>query len=229
MTLRYYKRDSFFVKPYHQDGYQYVQYSCAVKICTSCPWCSSHRVTLTFRSRCHVSIHLAPARTCSLPQPPIKLLQIKLGMFFFISHPSRYCSGSSGGLLALKPAWLIPDDTAATPSAVSSLHHSGKTWVGKRRREKQSWWRLGRRLAYEAEALLKMAAVKRCDAEVDRARSRSPPSPRPPPILTDGPVCLKTLSHALDTPGHQIKCRQASLSSWVRRYVCAWTQVWLLR
>lgn len=73
-----------------------------------------------------------------------------------------------------------------------------------------------------SSTVLKMAAVKRCDSKREQGRSNPPPP-------TYGWVCLNTLSHALDSPGHQIKCRQASMSSWVRRCVCAWTQVWTLR
>lgn len=54
-------------------------------------------------------------------------------------------SGSGGGLLALKPMLLISDDTAAAPAAVFSLRSGNLS--RKRRREKQSWWGLGRRLA----------------------------------------------------------------------------------
>lgn len=138
--------------------------------------------------------------------------------FSFLSSPA-ITQGRGGGLLALKPMLLIPDDTAATPSAVSSLRSGNLS--RKRRREKQSWWGLGRRLATR----LKRGTENGSCQEMWRWGRAG--EVRPPP--TDALFCLKTLSHELGTPGHQIKCRQASLSSWVRRYVCAWTQVWLLR
>lgn len=50
-------------------------------------------------------------------------------------------------------------------------------------------------------AAAKMAAVKSCDAQAEQARS---PDRRRRP---------RTLSDALDPPGHQNKCRQARLSS----------------
>lgn len=77
-------------------------------------------------------------------------------------------------------------------------------------------WQLA---GYEAAAQHRKWQLSR--AVMPRRSRRSPP--------TDGSDCLRTLSHALDPPGHQNKCRQASLSSWVRRLVCVWTQVWLLR
>lgn len=154
MYSRYYKRDSFFVFTYIQCTTMGIntlnilaQWRSAHPVCdaalTQSLWLFDPNATSTSNP--------APARTCSLPlchqTPPDKV-----GDVFFIPVLSRHRSGSSGGLLALKPAWLIPDDTVATPSAVSSLRLSGKTWAGKRRWEKRSWWRLGRRLAYEAEA-----------------------------------------------------------------------------
>lgn len=191
----------------------------------------THCLSLTFQFCSHTSfLILMPAITsASIQHRAEHVLHLSLisnsaessGCFSFqFSVFSSYHSGSGGGLLALKPMLLIPDDTAATPSAVSSLRSGNLS--RKRRREKQSWWGLGRRLATR----LKHGTENGSCQEMWRWGRAGEVRPPPP---TDALFCLKTLSHELDTPGHQIKCRQASLSSWVRRYVCAWTQVWLLR
>ncbi len=131
------------------------------------------------------------------------------GCFSFqFSVFSRYHSGSGGGLLALKPMLLMSGDTAAAPSAVSSLRSTNLS--RKRRRESKVdgdlavGWLRGR------STVLKMAAVKRCDAEGEQARSDPPAHTH---MHTAALVCLRTLSHALDTPGRQSKCGPASLSS----------------
>lgn len=128
----------------------------------------------------------------------------------------------------------------------SFLGHSG-SGVGPQTRVTNIWWHCGdssRRLTSEfwkPELEKAVSESKSMEAwhwagykaapqhrkwQLSRAvmPRRSSQSP-----LTDGSDCLRTLSHALAPPGHQNKCRQASLSSWVRWFVCVWTQVWLLR
>lgn len=89
---------------------------------------------------------------------------------------SSYHSGLGGGLLALNSMLLIFGDTAPTASAVSSLRSGNLS--GKRRRESKVdgdlavGWLRGR------STVLKMAAVKRCDAEGERA-GPTPPHRRP--------------------------------------------------
>lgn len=88
-------------------------------------------------------------------------------------------SGSGGGLLALKPMLLISDDTAAAPAAVFSLRSGNLS--RKRRREKQSWWGLGRRLATR----LKHGTENGSCQEMwhwRRAGEVQPPTPPPPPL-----------------------------------------------
>lgn len=166
----------------------------------------------------HYHRHTSRQRASSPLQPHLQLCtnfrMFLISLFVFFSY--RCCS--CGGLLALKPSLLIISDTAPTPSAVSSLHFGNlsrkRRWESKADGDLAVGWRQGRC------AVLKMAPVKRCDAEGEA--HEFPPSHA-------AVACLKTLSHALDTLGRQRKCGPASLSSWVRRYVGAGSQVWLLR
>lgn len=116
--------------------------------------------------------------------------------FSFLGH-----SGSGGGLSALRPASLIFGDTVATPSIASPLRSGNLSW--KRRQGSRSGWGPGSRLATKPDARHRKWQLSR--AVMPKRRRRGPP--------TDGRDCLRTLSHALDPPGHQNKCRQASMSS----------------
>lgn len=134
---------------------------------------------------------------------------------------------SQGGAEACWPSSphsLIPGDTVAAPAPRRSGNLSREKAAGEA--ELMATWQAAGWLRGPG-ALLKMAAVKRCDVEAHRARARLPlassrhsPSPLPP-LRSSAAVRLKTLSHAFETPGRQIKCGQARLSSGVRRYVCA--------
>ncbi|KAK5909384.1 hypothetical protein CesoFtcFv8_003318 [Champsocephalus esox] len=68
---------------------------------------------------------------------------------------------------------LISDDTAGTASAVSSLRSGHQS--RKRRRESKVDGDLAVCWVPGRSTVLKMAAVKRCDAEVERVRSDPPP------------------------------------------------------
>ncbi|KAL7391010.1 hypothetical protein ABVT39_002827 [Epinephelus coioides] len=72
---------------------------------------------------------------------------------------------------------LISGDTAATASAVSSLRSGNLS--RKRRRESKVDGDLAVGWLRGQSTVLKMAAVKRCDAEGEQARS-DPPPPLPP-------------------------------------------------
>lgn len=150
------------------------------------------------------------AGTCSFPQTRIKLLPIKLRM-----PPSPLSlllpAISQGGVEACwpsSPPSLIPGDTKATPA----LQRAGNLSREKAAVEAElmaAWQAAG--WLRGPGALLKMAAVKRCDVEPHRAKARLPLASFP--LLSSAAVRLKTLSHAFETLGRQIKCRQACLSS----------------
>lgn len=150
------------------------------------------------------------AGTCSFPQTRIKLLSIKLRM-----PPSPLSlplpTISQGGVEACwpsSPPSLIPGDTKAAPA----LWRAGNLSREKAAVEAElmaAWQAAG--WLQGPGALLKMAAVKRCDVESHRAGARLPLASFP--LRSSAAVRLKTLSHAFETLGHHIKCRQARLSS----------------
>lgn len=120
------------------------------------------------------------ADTCSFLQTQIKLLSVKLRM-----PPSPQSlplpAISQGGVEACwpsSPPSLIPGDTKAAPALRRSGNLSREKAVGEA--ELMAAWQAAGWLRGPG-ALLKMAAVKRCDVESHRAKARLPLAPSPPP------------------------------------------------
>lgn len=106
------------------------------------------------------------------------------------------------------PPSLIPGDMKTAPASQRSGNLSREKAAVEA--ELMATWQAAGWLRGPG-ALLKMAAVKRCDVESHRAKARLFPTPSP--LRSSATVRLKTLSHAFETLGRQIKCRQARLSS----------------
>lgn len=148
---------------------------------------------------------------CGLfPPTGIKLFSTKLKM---PSSPLslRLSAISQNRVEAFWPSSLpslIPGDTEAAPAFRRSQNLSREKAAGEA--ELMASWQATGWLRGPG-ALLKMAAVKRCDVESHRAKARLPLADFP--HRSNAAARLKTLSHAFESLCRQNKCRQARLSS----------------
>ena len=154
----------------------------------------------------------------SSPSPPPLQLWVQDVLHFSVSPAVTQGSGPLWPLWPSCSCCWSGATRGRAPSAAAAAF--GKTWAGKGVAERSAgdeggggearyWkWQLSKDVTLRGEPA-----------------SRNPPPPPPTASL----LRLRTLSHVLDTCGRQSKCGAASLSSWVRRQVRAWTQVWLLR